>query len=57
MSGIGDRVGDFLNSDKGEQVSDGVLDKAADAANDATGGGHQDQIEKAQQAADSKIGE
>ncbi len=56
MSGIGDKASDFLNSDKGEQVSDGVLDKAADKADDATGGGHQDQIDKAQQAADGKIG-
>ena len=30
MSGIGDKASDFLNSDKGEQVSDGALDKAAD---------------------------
>ena len=56
MSGIGDKANDFLNSDKGEKASDGVLDKAADKANDATGGGHQDQIDKAEQAADTKLG-
>jgi hypothetical protein len=56
MSGIGDKAKDFLNTDKGEQASDGVLDKAADKVDSATGGGHQDQIDKAQQAADTKLG-
>ena len=56
MSGIGDKVGDFLHSDKGEKASDGVLDKAADKVDSATGGGHSDQIDKAQQAADDRIG-
>jgi len=56
MSGIGDKAGDFLKSDKGEQISDGVLDKAGDKADAATGGGHKDQVDKAQQAADTKLG-
>jgi len=57
MSDLGGKAKDFLNSDKGETVSDGVLDKAAGAADKATGGGHQDQIDKAESAADHKIGE
>lgn len=56
MSGIGDKANDFLNSDKGEKASDGALDTAADKVDGATGGGHSDQIDKAQQAADGKIG-
>lgn len=56
MSGIGDKAQDFLNSDKGEQVSDSALDKAGDAADKATGGKHGDQIDKAEQTADTKIG-
>ena len=57
MSGIGDKAGDFLKSDKGEQASDGALDKAADAIDRKTGGGHSEQIDKAQGAADTKLGE
>jgi hypothetical protein len=56
MSGIGDKAKDFLSSDKGEQVSDNALDKAGDAADKATGGKHGDQIDKAEQTADTKIG-
>jgi len=56
MSGIGDKAKDLLNTDKGEKASDGALDKAADKVNGATGGGHQDQIDKAEQAADTKLG-
>ncbi|WFR68129.1 Rv0909 family putative TA system antitoxin [Curtobacterium flaccumfaciens] len=56
MSDLGDKAKDFANSDKGEQASDAGLDKAAEAADKATGGGHGDQIDKAQQAADDKIG-
>ena len=57
MAGIGDAAENFLNSDKGEQVSDGALDKAGDAADKATGGGHDEQIDKAREAADSKLGD
>ena len=56
MSGIGDKAKDFLNSDKGEQASDSALEKAADKADDATGGKHSDQIDKAEHAADGRIG-
>ena len=56
MAGIADKAGDFLNSDKGEKVSDAGLDKAGDAADKATGGGHSEQIDKATEAADKKVG-
>jgi hypothetical protein len=56
MSGIGDKAKDALNSDAGEKASDSALDKAGDKANDATGGGHKEQIDKAEHAADTKIG-
>jgi hypothetical protein len=56
MSGIGDKANDLLHSDKGEKASDGALDKAGDKVDDLTGGGHKDQVDKAQQAADTKLG-
>ena len=56
MAGIADKAGDFLNSDKGEKVSDAGLDKAGDAADKATGGGHSEQIDKATETADEKVG-
>ena len=57
MSGIGDKAQDFLNSDKGEQASDSALDKGADAASSATGGTHDEEIDKAQDAADQRVGD
>jgi hypothetical protein len=57
MSGIGDKAKDLLNSDKGEQASDGALDKAGDAVNEKTGGGHEEQISKVEHTVDGKIGE
>ncbi|MDT0211488.1 Rv0909 family putative TA system antitoxin [Curtobacterium sp. BRD11] len=38
------------------RTTDAGLGKAADAADKATGGGHGDQIDKAEHAADDKIG-
>ena len=40
-----------------EKASDAGLEKAADAAESKTGGKGTDQIEKGEQAADSKVGE
>jgi hypothetical protein len=57
MSGIGDKAKDALSSDKGEKASDSALDKAGDAVDKKTGGGHEKQVDKAEQAADSKIGQ
>ena len=57
MAGLGDAAGNFLNSDKGEEISDSALDKASDAAASKVGDSHEDQIDKARDAADSKLGE
>lgn len=57
--GVNDIVGkakDFLNSDKGEEISDQVLDGAAGFANKVTGDKFADKIEGARNAADDKIG-
>ncbi|PYY36687.1 antitoxin [Curtobacterium sp. MCJR17_055] len=56
MSDLSDKAKDFANSDKGEKATDAGLDKAAGAADKATGGSHGDQIDKAENAADGKIG-
>ncbi|ROQ30981.1 antitoxin protein of toxin-antitoxin system [Frondihabitans sp. PhB188] len=54
--GLLDNAKDALNSDKGEQVSDTGIEKAEDAITDKTGGKFDDKIDKAGDAADSKIG-
>ena len=56
MAGMGDKAKDFLNSDKGEQVSDQGLDKAGQFADQKTGGTHDAQIDKGRDLADGKIG-
>lgn len=56
MAGLFDKAKDFANSEKGEGVTDGILQKAADAASKATGGKHDDQIEGARSEADKRIG-
>ena len=56
MAGLFDKAQEFLKSDKGEQVSDQVLDKAAAAADRATGGKHADQIASARNTADEHLG-
>ncbi|AEE44286.1 antitoxin [Cellulomonas fimi] len=52
-----DKASDALGSEKGEKASDAALDKGADAASSATGGGHDEQIDKAQSAADERVGD
>lgn len=57
--GIDDLTGkasDALGGEKGEQASDAALEKGSDAASSATGGTHDEQIDKAQSAADDRIG-
>ena len=54
---LGDKANDFLKSDKGEQVSDGALDKAGDAVDERTGGKFDDKIDAARDAADKRIGQ
>jgi hypothetical protein len=56
MAGLGDKAKDFLNSDKGEQASDKVLDKGEQLADEKTGGGHDAQIDKGRDLADGKLG-
>ncbi len=56
MSDLAGKAKDFLSSDKGEKASDGALDKGADAIEKATGGGHGEQVDKARDAADGKLG-
>jgi hypothetical protein len=41
----------------GEKLSDAALDKGEDAASSATGGKHDDQLAKAGDAADERIGD
>ncbi|MCL2514484.1 MAG: antitoxin [Microbacteriaceae bacterium] len=48
---------DFLGTDQGEQISDNVLNAAAEKANDLTGGKFSDQIQQGEQAADGAIGQ
>ncbi|SCX38099.1 MT0933-like antitoxin protein [Klenkia marina] len=55
MAGLGDKAKDFLDSDKGEQASDGALDKGAAFA-EGKAGGHADQVQKGRDAADDRIG-
>lgn len=54
--GLMDKAGEFLNSDKGEEISDQALQTGADAANKATGDKFADQAGQAQQVADGKVG-
>ena len=54
--GIFDTAKDALNSDKGEELSDKGLDKAAEAAKGKLGEDKADQIDKARDAADGKLG-
>ena len=43
--------------DQVEKVSDQALERGGDAADRATGGKHEAHVDKAQQAADQRIGE
>lgn len=47
---------DLLNSDKAEQVSDDLIEKASDFADQRTGGKYAEQLDKAVQQADKRIG-
>lgn len=54
--GLLDDAKKALNSDKGEKASDGVLDKASRIASQKTGGKHDEQVTKATEFIDRKIG-
>lgn len=56
MAGLFDKAKDLLNSEQGEKISDQVLDKAAAAADTATGGKHTDKIASGRDTADKHLG-
>lgn len=56
MKEHGDKVQDALKSEKAEEISDGVLDTGANAANKVTGGKHADKIGDVRDNLDKKIG-
>ncbi|EEI78991.1 antitoxin [Corynebacterium striatum] len=54
--GIFDKAKDALNSEKGEQISDSVLDKGAEVAQDKLGEDKADQIKQGRDKLDDQIG-
>ncbi|MCD7101527.1 antitoxin [Pseudoclavibacter sp. 13-3] len=54
--GLAEQARQALQSDKAEEISDSVLDKAADLANKVTGDKFSDQVQQARDAADKAIG-
>ncbi|WP_104165767.1 antitoxin [Cryobacterium sp. N22] len=56
LNDITRKAQEFLNSEKGEEISDKVIDGAAAAANKVTGDKHADKIQNARDAADKHIG-
>lgn len=52
-----DKAKGLLNSEKGEQVTDSLLDKASDAAKSKLGEDKAAQVDKAREALDNKIGQ
>lgn len=57
LGGLADKAKDFANTEKGEQVTDGVIKKGDDAVSSATGGKFDEKIDAGREAADKKIGE
>jgi hypothetical protein len=56
LNDITRKAQEFLKSEKGEQISDKVLDGGAAVANKVTGNKHADKIENARRAADKHLG-
>ena len=54
FSEMADKAKDFAGSH--DKESDEALDKAADFANDRTGGGHESQIQSGEQKAENYLG-
>lgn len=54
--GIFDKAKDALNSEKGEQISDSVLDKGAEVAQDKLGEDKANQIKHGRDKLDDQIG-
>jgi hypothetical protein len=56
LNDITRKAQDFLKTDKGEEVSDKVIDGAASAANKVTSNKHADKIQRARDTADKHLG-
>ena len=56
LNDITRKAQEFLKTEKGESVSDKVLDGAANAANKVTGNKHADKIQNARDTADKHLG-
>jgi hypothetical protein len=56
LDDINSKAQNFLKTDKGEEISDKVLDGGAAAANKVTGGKHADKVQGARDAADKHLG-
>src|SRR5436309_10760838 len=57
LGGLADKAKNALDSEQGEQRSDQALDKAAQLADEKTGGKADQQIDKARDLADEHIGQ
>jgi hypothetical protein len=56
MPGLFDAAKKFTDTDKGESVTDSILEKASDLADKKTGGTHSEQIRQGREQADKHIG-
>ena len=56
LNDITRKAQEFLKTEKGESVSDKVLDGAANAANKVTGNKHADKVQNARDTADKHLG-
>jgi hypothetical protein len=57
LDDLTDKAKGAAGGSAGEKASDAALDKGQDAASSATGGKHDDQLGKAGDAADQRIGD
>ncbi|SFL00380.1 antitoxin [Geodermatophilus ruber] len=56
LGGLADKAKQALDSEQGEQRSDQALDKAAQFADEKTGGTHGQHIDKGRDLADERVG-
>ncbi|MGY4858084.1 antitoxin [Cryobacterium sp. AP23] len=56
LNDITRKAQEFLKTEKGEEISDKVLDGGAAVANKVTGNKHADKIENARDTADKHVG-
>jgi hypothetical protein len=56
LNNITRKAQEFLKTEKGEEVSDKILDGGAAAANKVTGNKHADKIKNARDSADKHVG-